>query len=414
MTPAPAPAPIVFANRVYWPDEQATAQLLTDLAEGLAARGWPVTVLTARIPTRTESEVHNGVTVRRLGPARGRASNLVTKAAGYLRFAGALRRELPEVLPAARCLVALTDPPFLGPLAAAAVRRRRVPLVHLIQDIHPEVAIAVTGNPLLRMLGAPWIRWRDRAWREADQCVTISRDMAGLVRERGVADHRTRIIRVWAPGNESLRPVPPEDNALRRTWGFDGKYVVAYSGNLGRVHALEPLVTAAAMLRDLPDLVIAFIGDGPRRAALESEVARRGVPNVRFLPAQPRDRLAESLSVGDVHLVTLRSGCERCVFPSKLYGVLAVGRPVVFVGPPRCELAAAVQQHHAGLTAPDNDPAAIAGAIRSLAADPARRAEQGRAALAWHRETGGLSASLDAWERLLHTLAPAGDNSDLR
>jgi glycosyltransferase involved in cell wall biosynthesis len=211
------------------------------------------------------------------------------------------------------------------------------------------------------------------------------------------------VIPNWAPGGEALAPVPPDQNELRHDWGVADRFVVAYSGNLGRVHILEPVLAAAALLRDERDLMFLFIGDGPLRPALEASARALQLGNVRFLPPQPRSRLSESLSVGDVHLVTLRSGCERCVYPSKLYGILAVARPVVFVGSPQCTLAQSIRQRGAGLVIPPDDPAALAAALRELQADPDRCLAMAQAAARWSHETGGLAAALPAWEKLLET-----------
>src|SRR5206468_3558862 len=111
------------------------------------------------------------------------------------------------------------------------------------------------------------------------------------------------------------------------------------------------------------------IGDGAQRAELEAEAARRGLPNVSFFPTQPRAQLAETLGVGDLHLVTLRPGCERLVFPSKLYGIAAVDRPVLFIGPPDCEIARIVATNGLGIIATRDDVPETAARILQLAHD---------------------------------------------
>lgn len=403
MTNDPPRPRVVFVNRYYWPDELATAQLLTDLAEGLAARGGQVVVIashngTARMPDR---ETRHGVEIVRVRSTRWGRRGMAAKAADYLTFALAARRALRARVRPGDWLVAMTDPPALAPIAASVARRADARLVHWLQDIHPEISLALSGSRLLAALSGPWMRWRDAAWRSAQACVAISRDMAGLVGERGVSPDRLRVIPNWAPGGDALVPVPAEQNPLRQEWGLAGKFVVAYSGNLGRVHALEPVLAAAAQLRDELGLLFLLVGDGPRRAALEDEARKLNLTNVRFLPPQPRVRLAESLSAGDVHLVTLRPGCERCVFPSKLYGILAVARPIVFVGPPACELAEAVRRTGAGLTVDINEPQALAASLRELRANPGRRDAMAEAAARWARATGALPAALDAWMELL-------------
>ncbi len=403
MTSDPPRPRVVFVNRYYWPDELATAQLLTDLAEGLAAHGGQVVVIashdgTAGMPDR---ETRHGVEIVRVRSTRWGRRGLAAKAADYVTFALAARRALRARVRPGDWLVAMTDPPALAPIAASVARRANARLVHWLQDIHPEISLALSGSRLLAALSGPWMRWRDAAWRSAHTCVAISRDMAGLVGERGISPEHRRVIPNWAPGGDALAPVPADQNPLRQEWGLAGKFVVAYSGNLGRVHALEPVLAAAAQLRDEPGLMFLFVGDGPRRAALENEARKLNLTNVRFLPPQPRVRLAESLSAGDVHLVTLRPGCERCVFPSKLYGILAVARPILFVGPPACELAEAVRRTGAGLTVDINEPQALAASLRELRANAGRRDAMAQAAARWARATGGLPAALDAWMELL-------------
>jgi glycosyltransferase involved in cell wall biosynthesis len=407
--PQPVPAEkfpkphLIFVNRYYWPDEPATAQLLTDLAEGLAARGWPVVVLASQPGGAATpwQETHNGVEIIRAPATRWGRRGVVAKALDFLTFSLGARRVLRARLRANDWLVAMTDPPTLAPIAASVAGRTQARLVHWLQDIHPEITIALSGSRMLACLCRPWIHWRNAAWQQADACVAISRDMAALVAENGVPAGRVRVIPNWAPGSETMEPVPAEKNALLHQWGLEGRFVVAYSGNLGRVHALEPLLAAAVLLRDEPDIRFLFIGSGAQKASLQAMARADGLTNVQFHPAQPRTRLAESLSVGDVHLVTQRTGCERLVFPSKLYGILAVGRPVVYVGPLHCELAKSVTDNGAGVAVNVNNPGQIATTLRWLQRNEAQRRLMGQAALRWHRGSGSVKAAVDAWEQLL-------------
>ncbi len=393
---------LVFVNRSYWPDEPATAQLLTDLAEGLAAAGRRVMVITSRRrrgapPAR---EIRGGVDIVRVASTRAGRS-VAARAVDYLTFALAARRALAAEIGPGDRVVALTDPPVLATIATARARRAGASVIHWIQDIHPEIGLVLSGSRLLAVASAPWVRRRDAAWRRAAACVAISADMAGFVAARGVTPERIRVIPNWAPAAESPGPVPAAENPLLDAWQLRGRFVVAYSGNLGRVHTLAPVLAAAAELRGDTGIVFLFIGDGPQRPALEAAARARGLGNVRFLAPQPRAGLAASLSAADLHLVTLRPGCERLVFPSKLYGIATVGRPLIYVGPVDCEMAATVRTGGFGLTLPPSDGAGLAAAIRALAADAPRRRQLADAALRWSRESGGLPAALAAWRALL-------------
>lgn len=387
----------VFLNRFYWPDEPATAQLLTDLAEELARRGHAVVVITShpgssRVP---REETHRGIRILRVRTPRKLLPGVAGKALAYLTFfIGALWRALWSVR-GGDALVALTDPPLIGVGAWLVGGLRGARLVHWAQDIYPEIAITLAGQRWLRVL----IPLRNLAWRRADVCFTLGSDMASVLEHAGVPPCRLHLAPNWAPAG--LAPQPAAVAApLRAAWGLTGKFVVAYSGNLGRVHDLMPVLAVAAELRNDPDIAFVFIGQGAQRCALVAGAAQLGLTNVHFHPAQPRADLAATLAVGDVHLVTLLPGCETLVFPSKLYGIAAVARPVVVIAPAGCELARLVTTQDFGRAFTRDQPAAIAAALCVLQADPALCARLGQAA-ARFAGINGHQAAADRWETAL-------------
>ncbi len=391
---------LVFVNRFYWPETPATAQLLTDLAEGLARRGHEVLVLTS---TGTDSalalpasEVRHGVQIIRVRGTRWHRLGLLGKACDYATFFTAVLWKARRILRPRDLVIALTDPPLIGAGLAAVARARGAGVVHWVQDIYPEIAIALAG---LKPLGI-FRPLRDRSWRRAQAVVALGEDMATTIRNAGVPAGRITLIPNWAPSG--LAPV--EASAIaeqRRAWKLNGKFVVTYSGNLGRVHDLDPIVEAATLLRDRSDLVFVFIGGGARLADLQASVRDRKLPNVIFLPAQPRAHLARSLAAGDLHLVTLLPGCERYVFPSKLYGALAVARPVLAVADPNSELARVVVREGFGVAVDGRDPTTLATTIASLATSPARVSALAAAALRYAETKGGIEPAVERWASLL-------------
>lgn len=391
-------ARVIFLNRFYWPDEPATAQLLTDLAEQLAACGRKVTVITSHPGGAAVScnETRRSVRIVRVRSLRSAHSGLAAKVADWGTFLlAALWRLLRETRPG-DAVVAMTDPPLLAIGAWLIARLRGARMFHWVQDIYPELAIELAGQRWLALLRP----LRNLAWRRADGCVTLGTDMAGVLAAAGVAVRNIFVVPNWAPSGLVLQPVEAAA-ALRTEWRLTGKFVVAYSGNLGRVHDLAPVLAVAAVLRDDPRIAFVFIGDGAQRAALETEVTRRGLANVQFRPPQPRARLAESLALGDAHLVTLRPGCEHYVFPSKLYGVVAVGRPIVFIGPRNCELARLVTQHDFGFVCERTETDVLASTLCSLIADRTRCARYATAAARFAAESGGVAAAATRWRALL-------------
>ena len=380
MSPGPS---VLFVNQHYWPDIAATGQQLTDLAEYLAADGFDVHVLTGggRYVSGTlpapRRERRNGVTITRIrGTAFGRGTT-VGRLTDYASFyASALAR----VVGGRRydLVVYLTTPPLLSTLGAVARRLRGRRYGIWSMDLHPDAEEALG---MLRPGGwaARALHWlNDRGTRGADAVVALGPYMNARIAGRGARADRVHTVSVWGVRDE-VRPVAPEDNALRHELGLDGTFVVMYSGNAGLAHRFDEVVEAMRLLRDHPTVRFVFVGDGPRRREIEAAAA--DLPHVRYLDYFPRERLDESLSLGDLHLLTLRDDMAGIAVPSKLFGIMAAARPVAMVGPAESEPAAVILQHRIGTVhaAGPGGGAALAERIRSAAADPARTAEAGRA-----------------------------------
>jgi glycosyltransferase involved in cell wall biosynthesis len=389
---------LIFVNRFYWPDEPATAQLLTDLAERLAERGFEVTVIASH-PGKDSvprNEVHRGVSIIRVGSSRSTGRGVAAKALDFATFHFTAVWRLFFEASRGDSIVAMTDPPLLGVGAAFVSVLRRTRLIHWAQDIYPELAIELSGQSWLRVF-RPLRNW---AWRRAEACVTLGGDMAGVIAAAGVAREKLSIIPNWAPAG--LRPLPSgATDSLRKEWKLTGKFVVAYSGNLGRVHDLEPVLDLAeAMLGD-SHITFLFVGSGAQRAALHANATRRRLTNIQFRAPQPRARLGESLATGDVHLVTVRPGCERYVFPSKLYGIAAVGIPVIFIGPRDCELTRIVSAGGFGRTFERSEISALASTLRELAVEPATCEQFSERAIRFALENGGPTRAAERWADLV-------------
>ncbi|MFO1451986.1 MAG: glycosyltransferase family 4 protein [Opitutaceae bacterium] len=392
--------PVLFVNRTYWPGEQATAQFLTDLAGALAAQGRRVSVLTASVRGRPDREEHRGVTIFRTGAlasaGRARGPALLIQARAFLSFNLAARKwvsthDLPGVQ-----VVLMSDPPLIGTMLQARLQPHAVACHHWIQDIYPEIAMDRLRIPGLHLFQPA----RDRAWKAASTCVTVSQTMAQTILARGVPADRVRVIPNWAP-REVAPPDPAEVASWRAAHGLTGGFVIGYAGNLGRVHTFDAFIAAADQLRGDARFQFVFIGDGAQRGALDRELARRRLKSVRFLPGQPREKLSVMLSAIDLHLVSQRPGCEGWVFPSKLYGIAAVGRPVLSIGVPGAELGEIVKRQGFGWHHTVDDVDGIVATLRSFASSSSNREAASDAARAYHRSTGGFEKSLAAWNALL-------------
>ena len=346
---------VIGVNRFYAPDHSATAQLLTDLAEHLAAAGVHVTVVTSRqryddakaeLPA---TEVRHGVTVRRVWTSRFGRHWLPGRLIDYVSFYVAALIALLRLTRRGDTVLAKTDPPLISVVAWLAAWIRGARLVNWCQDLFPEVAASLGLRWAAGPVGRELRRLRNRSLRAAELNVALCERMAKHLMMEGVPSERITVIHNWADG-ELIRPISREHNGLHREWGLEGRRVIGYSGNLGRAHdlaAMQAFVTA--MSEADPALLFLFIGGGAGFAELQAWARNRRFANVMFRPYQPRERLAESLSVPDAHLVSLDPACEGLMMPSKLYGVLAAGRPLIVLGDPEGSVGSLVRQIDVGL-----------------------------------------------------------------
>ena len=392
-----AKARIIFVNRVYWPSTAATAQLLTDLAEGLVPRLRDREVHV--IASGTGPDRQNGVTIHRTGGEeqhRGLLSQLVN----YGRFRRAAQRQLCALARPGDVVVLMTDPPMLGAIAPGLSASCGAQVIHWIQDIYPEIVPAHFGA--LAALPLLPLRWqRDRAWRAARSCVVLGTDMAQAVARRGVPADHLALAPNWAPRELEVL-APAEAIAARRAaWQLADKFIVAYSGNLGRVHEFRTVLDAAAALQAREDIVFLFIGRGPRFDEVRAAAQSRGLGNIRFRPPEAREDLAAALAAADAHLVTLKPAFSHLVYPSKLAGVLAAGRPVLFVGPIDGEIAQLLAREDCGQAVAPGDGARLADIIIRWQTDRTRLQLLGQAARRSYGKHFTFGQALRQWEAIL-------------
>ena len=193
---------------------------------------------------------------------------------------------------------------------------------------------------------------------------------------------------------------------------MDGKFVVMYSGNLGLCQRLEDIVEAANSLGERDDIVFVLIGEGASKSTLVSRVEQLRLNNIRFLPYQPKEELSASLSAADVHLVPVDPRVVSCLMPSKLYGILAAGRPVLAVAPEHCELAELVNELDVGVVCNPYEPAELAASIERLAMSPDRLVHWGENARRAAVERFDRAISTEAFRQMLESLL-RGESADL-
>ena len=201
---------------------------------------------------------------------------------------------------------------------------------------------------------------------------------------------------------EHIRPEPP-DNGYRAEYELVGRSVVMYAGNVGLSQSLDLVILAARAFRDTrPEVMFVINGGGAARPELEQQAG--DLPNVRFVDMQPLERLPEVLAAADIHVVPLRAGLARSSVPSKMYSILAAGRPIVASVDEGTEVARTVEQAGAGLAVPPDDPEAFIRALAELLDDPARRARMGEAAREFVVDWASPAAVAASYEQLFTEL----------
>jgi colanic acid biosynthesis glycosyl transferase WcaI len=401
---------IIFANRYFYPDHSATSQMLSDLAFHLASSGRVVRVLAsrqryddpqARLP---HAESKSGVFINRLATTRFGRSALLGRGLDYLSFYGSAWHSVLAWAKPGDILVVKTDPPLLCVAGMQAAKHHGLHLVNWLQDLYPEVATQL-GVPLVKgPIAQALMQLRDVALRSAKANVVVGECMAEILRSRGVASDRILVIPNWCD-DEEIRPVPRHDNPLRRAWSLEDRFIVGYSGNLGRGHEFDTVLAAAECLRSDPRIVFLFIGGGSKFDELARRVRERKLDQLfRFLPYQERSALKHSLGVPDVHWISLMPELEGLMVPSKFYGIAAAGRPVIAVTAQDGELARLVRLHRCGIVVEPGNGEHLAAALRSFSADKCGLEDMGRRARTMLEAHFTRRQAFERWHRLFESL----------
>jgi glycosyltransferase involved in cell wall biosynthesis len=271
----------------------------------------------------------------------------------------------------------MTDPPFEGIVAAFVALLKGKAFVYNIRDLYPDMAVSgsIIGAGLLGRVWDILHRW---ALRRATRVVVLGEDMRARIIAKGVKAERIAVVRDGAEICEAGRE-PAVDQEVVRAIRGDFKFVLVHAGNLGFYGAWETLIDAARKLGN-EGIGLVFVGDGTRRGEIEATAA--GCTNVRFLPFFPASKIASVLASADAHIVTIKRGLEGVIVPSKMYGILAAGKPILAVAPRETDVAAIGERRGFAICADPDDASEVAGAVREISRDAEKLQRMGEAARA--------------------------------
>ena len=381
--------------------------MVSSLAFELASAGKDVHVITSRqlynnpgadLPAE---EIVNGVRIHRVGTTRFGRSRLPGRAMDYLSFYLTSWRRALTVARQGDIIVAKTDPPMISLVGMLVARQRGAKLVNWIQDVYPEIAIEF-GVPFLIAPVRRLLFWlRDMSLKAATTNVVLGQLPARLVLSRGVTSNGVTIIHNWSEEDEIV-PVAHADNALRQAWGLSDKFVVGYSGNLGRTHEFLTMLSVSERFRNDDRIVFLVIGGGHQNDGLAHEVKSRGLEkSYLFAPYQDAGALKYSLGVADVHWISLRPQFEGLIVPSKFYGVAAAGRPMISIGSKQGELSLLVEEHQCGFAIEEGDVDSLESAIVLLSRDRHLCAKMGHQARSMLDHHFTRRQAFDYWQTLI-------------
>lgn len=394
---------ILVLNQYYWPGVEATAHLLTELCEALA-HDYEVEVVTGVLHGHEDAPrelERNGVRIVRVSSTSYERSAIGRRAANYFSYLGsalayALRGPAPDLV------LCMTDPPIVGDLGVVVGRRFGAPVMVVSQDVFPEIATELhrLRNPVVvgvlgGLVGA--------YLRRADRIVAIGETMRERLAAKGAPVERLRVIPNWVDTRE-ITP-QPRNNPWAEEHGLTSRFVVMHSGNVGHAQDLDSLVRAATFLRDRDDLRIVIAGFGARHAEMVELSRRLEVePAVRFMPYQERARLPLSLSSADVHVVGLAKGLAGYVVPSRVYGILAAGRPVIATADEASETARLVREAGCGIVIEPGRPELLARTIRAASEGEYDLPGMGRRGREWVEREADRRVAMERYRALVREL----------
>jgi hypothetical protein len=373
---------VLLLNLYYPPDTSATAKMAAAFIEPLAQKH-NVTVICGRPsydPTErrswrpSQTEQINNVRVIRVGSTDYPRTQMRRRVFNYLSY---VSLSVPKSLfVSCDVVLAMTDPPFEGIVGAFVATLKRKPFVYNIRDMYPDMAV---GGSIVKpgLMARVWEKLHRWALRRATRVIVLGEDMKARIAAKGIAPDRIDVVRDGAETSTSPVAASDFDADVIRAIRSDFRFALVHAGNLGFYGAWETLLAAARELQN-DGVGLVFVGDGAQRPRLQQLAASS--PNIRFLPFFPPSKVPSVFAAADAHVITIKRGLEGVVVPSKMYGILAAGRPILAVAPKETDAATLGARDGFGCSADPDSPEEVVSSVRALLADPSRLAAMGAAA----------------------------------
>jgi len=344
---------VKILSQSFCPDVTGTGQLMFDLAEKLSEdKNIRLSVITGKRPFEKQKRNPNyeNFKINRMRLLAINNCSIICKIIdGWIFFICVMLRVLLDRK--VDVLLIPTDPPLLPLIGTIAKIYKGQKYIYLMHDVYPEIAAGLGYIKKDGWIYTLWTYLNQISMKHAEKIVVPSQSMRIKLLEqyKNLDSEKVLLVPNWA--NEDLiNVIPKEENHYPQKFNLQDKFIVEYSGNMGRIHEFETIIKAAQKLEKFDDIAFVFIGGGGKKPEVENLVKKYSLKNIMFLPHQDRENLAFSLGMADVHLISLRQNYENLAAPSKLYGILASGKPAIFVGSKNCFITELLENNLCGYT----------------------------------------------------------------
>lgn len=359
---------LTIFSQYFYPEMISTGHLLTELVVELARKGIKSSVICAQ-PTYYSNDkldkkiIYNGISIRRTVNTQFDKNSLKGKLFNsFSFFISALLIALKEK--GKSPIVLVTNPPFLGLVGLICKICKRRSYILIVHDLYPDIIVNMGYLKHDSLLTLLWNKINKRIYNAASFVVVLGRDVQRRIHDQVPSEiqKKIKLIPNWADP-ELIYFIDQSCNPFIKEQGLDGKYLVQYSGNMGLTHDMETIIEAAKMMHNNETIHFILIGGGGKLAKIKKMAEDYGLKNMTFLEYQPRESLKYSLSASHVSLISLERGAEGLSVPSKLYGIMASGRPIIAIMPENTEVALTLNEYQSGLITPPKDVASLVNKI---------------------------------------------------
>lgn len=354
---------IRILSQLFYPELISTGQTVTELAEGLVQQGVDVDVYCAppslaKFHT-TSHMTHAGITIHRVWATAFPKKQFFGKLINHFTFAISLFFTL--LFKPKRPILVFTNPPFLGVIAALLKTIRGIPFIYVVFDVYPDTAIQLGVLSKQGVLSKLWRILNRYIYTKADRIILIGRCMYDILKaDIPAQQHRViRVIPVWGDDQSIHDQIFKNPTSLKSEWHAEGKFVIGYSGNMGRFHDIETILTAAKQLQSHSDILFLFSGDGHYRYLVENYIQKFPNSNCQLRSYFPRETFGRALASFDLGVVSLLESQVGLSVPSKTFGLMAAGVPILGLLPPASEIALIVKEENCGFCVQPRDQEAL-------------------------------------------------------